>query len=63
MIKIKTSSIDSETLDNEVPIYSPLTGMYQYQDGLQPRCGGISLDKFIQDVSFKGLYTREQEIE
>lgn len=62
MRKIQAHSIDSDTLDDSVPIFSSVTGMYEYLDGTQPRCGGISLGKFVNDITFKGVYTNQEDI-
>ena len=62
MRKIEAHSIDSDTLDDSVPVYSSFTGTYQYPDGTKPQCGGISLGKFINDITFKGIYTNEEDI-
>jgi hypothetical protein len=58
---IQAHAIDADTLDDSVPVFSSVTGMYEYPDGTKPQCGGISLNKFKNDISLKGIYTNEED--
>jgi hypothetical protein len=62
MRKLQAHSIDSEDIDNEVPIYSTVMGSYGYSNGTKVSCNSFSPDKFFKDISLKGIYTDEEDL-